>query len=1528
MSWLGLPEGLLGVLDRWGVPALQAWVARCPATDIPPCPACPACPPYPAATVGATASAVAFACLAAGLAGASFGDVGAIAALRLRGPLRFTAESRGQGTAPAGGVPSRLALAAAADGGGVGLGVVQRGRRAALPPEEGGGVIIVTPDDMVYAERLLAAGPDIAAGRFSAVRWPPPPGIAPEATYRFGRAPSAERKAAWLAAATAEADSEFARRHPGAPLPAGGALISMSGGLLPGAPAPAAAVPAAVPAPAGWAWVVADDVVSFSFGTVVQVGPIPGIVLAARAGRRGIVTLGAGVSAVAFIFEDWRRADFASKWRGSAPRTTAWLPGSVGPRSWLAVAETAKEVVDPLFVLQPRSASWCVSWLLREGGPIQHRESWKARKRLSTSDYGVAEHHALSTVLEDLATIDEVNVANLVGVERLLRRMQLIEHFLEEKQREQGASQQKLAQEEISAFMGGAGASSRPCSTACPAPLAAVGKELERVSQLKKNAHKLREEAKAAPGAEAGAVAWARSGSWTSFRCQCLLPLTPADWLLGRELQAALSYDGALSTRAEVMGVSRPSLPPPCNCPVALGRLLESEVFDSVYRDISVKVLPKTEVLQLKRDAGFGGPCVGPILRDRHHYAALVLRLLEAGVIDLVGDPIEVMYEVGLFSVPGKSGRRRLDVGAPPANFLFSDPADVHLATEAALAAIELPDGASLWAASADVADAFYNVELPHAWRPYFALLWPRLAVLPMGWTRALAVCQRVSESAADRAGLASAARVVDRQICPGLAGGAHLEYVDKFASLSLDRDTAEQMENDMVATLRESGAWRLILATRALLDMPKVSAQQERPLLSIFSAVYRFAAKAGEAPRQWWPSMWRELAWAMGVVPLALADLRAEWPGRVPCADASERGRGCLCAREFDASIVQRLGRVQERWRFRDPDAKAPRGQLMMLLEPNESLIDTEPPSRPIDFGSSQAPAEPFDIVRMARICRRWAAIAVAGGIGAALRWMPSEANPVDLPSRRALRIGARLQWDAVASLAAQEPRSPGGDGARPTRSRRGAGPRLKAKAAEAAARRAGRAAARAPEAASLRASAGHALRALSVTVAARAKYLHQWEEFALWLATASVALRAETADDPLAQWMGQQYAEGWNPERGARMLATLKFMMPQFARRGLGLPKALQSLRGWRRRVPARAGLPLPWEVVALVAARLIDVGQTRAAIYVLVTFAGYLRPPEALRALGSRLIPPAPGGACGGWSLVLRPRELAVPSKTQVRDEVSALFKQAAIDAGVEVLVLQLCQLRHSGPSVELALALRAPASAKLRGRRRSGSSVARYLEPGRVNEQMQRVRPAVQRAALLVFSGEGILAAALRREGALVIEWGIAWGPDWDLTVPKVARLLRGWLDAGLIWGMRFGVPCQTWTRIKGAGPLRPPGEAGLWPSRLRSDAEIRGLAAVTHPEDRAHIDMANKLVTFCEGLWASCRRVHIPFAIENPAMSRLWLVPSLRRLRTQPRVFWAASHYCHGGTPWKKPTGLLGFRVDVSELACQCLGSRT
>ncbi|CAK0855532.1 unnamed protein product, partial [Prorocentrum cordatum] len=105
-------------------------------------------------------------------------------------------------------------------------------------------------------------------------------------------------------------------------------------------------------------------------------------------------------------------------------------------------------------------------------------------------------------------------------------------------------------------------------------------------------------------------------------------------------------------------------------------------------------------------DFGFEKPCVDPIHRDRRRHAALVLRLLDVRAIDLVGDPSEVIGEIGFFSVSKKCGRQRLAGDAQPAIFWFGAPAGARQATGAA---VELPDRANLWIASADIADAFYN---------------------------------------------------------------------------------------------------------------------------------------------------------------------------------------------------------------------------------------------------------------------------------------------------------------------------------------------------------------------------------------------------------------------------------------------------------------------------------------------------------------------------------------------------------------------------------------------------------------------------------------------------------------------------------------------------------------------------------------------------------------------------------------------------------------------------------------------------
>ena len=138
-------------------------------------------------------------------------------------------------------------------------------------------LIIVTPNPDVSVETLLGPSADIAAVRVSPTRWPPPVGINPAATYRFGRDPTAAQATAWQAAAAAEAASEFLARNPGTPLPADGALVPLGAGpppaLLPIAGAPPAAAPLGAAPVGALAPPVAGGMVPMAVGNG-QVAPV------------------------------------------------------------------------------------------------------------------------------------------------------------------------------------------------------------------------------------------------------------------------------------------------------------------------------------------------------------------------------------------------------------------------------------------------------------------------------------------------------------------------------------------------------------------------------------------------------------------------------------------------------------------------------------------------------------------------------------------------------------------------------------------------------------------------------------------------------------------------------------------------------------------------------------------------------------------------------------------------------------------------------------------------------------------------------------------------------------------------------------------------------------------------------------------------------------------------------------------------------------------------------------------------------
>ena len=103
-------------------------------------------------------------------------------------------------------------------------------------------------------------------------------------------------------------------------------------------------------------------------------------------------------------------------------------------------------------------------------------------------------HETLARLADYMGTYDQLEISNLASAEFLFRRMALIEHFYDEKEVDHGAATGRQSMDEVKAFVGGA----RPGSSVMPELLVQVSKELERVSSIKKNARKLREENAAA----------------------------------------------------------------------------------------------------------------------------------------------------------------------------------------------------------------------------------------------------------------------------------------------------------------------------------------------------------------------------------------------------------------------------------------------------------------------------------------------------------------------------------------------------------------------------------------------------------------------------------------------------------------------------------------------------------------------------------------------------------------------------------------------------------------------------------------------------------------------------------------------------------------------------------------------------------------------------------------------------------------------------------------------------------------------
>ena len=191
---------------------------------------------------------------------------------------------------------------------------------------------------------------------------------------------------------------------------------------------------------------------------------------------------------------------------------------------------------------------------------------------------------------------------------------------------------------------------------------------------------------------------------------------------------------------------------------------------------------------------------------------------------------------------------------------------------------------------------------------------------------------------------------------------------------------------------------------------------------------------------------------------------------------------------------------------------------------------------------------------------------------------------------------------------------------------------------------------------------------------------------------------------------------------------------------------------------------------------------------------------------------------------------------------------------------------------------------------------------------------------------IFAGSGGVARKLRGLNFLVLEIDINKGAAWDVTRPAVQKLIRGWLAAGLVWGVHLATPCNSMSHARDRGPVRTMNSTGPgWPGRLRSRAEPWGLKAVTHLQDRKCMAVGNCLAKFSAALMEATLLYRIPIAIENPASSWLWSLPPFLRLARRREWSMVTAHFCAFGARWRKPTMIAGFFTDLAGLDKRCRG---
>ena len=1176
--------------------------------------------------------------------------------------------------------------------------------------------------------------------------------------------------------------------------------------------------------------------------------------------------------------------------------------------------------------------------------------------------------------------------------------------------------------------------------------------------------------------------------------------------------------------------------------PIGLHDLWGSNGRKIVDDFVQQQLLPPEEA-KLNLDAtGLGCTYWDPILRHRKTYAKFVKRLAASHLVDFSLSPVR--EEVSFFCVYKKNGRQRLIVDARRANAHFREPDYVHLTTGDGLGGLEFPSNSSVKVCTADLKDAFYHLALPVELRDVFGLprvragdvgvfslngsvvsanqwLSPRLAVVPMGWSWALWICQSVHESIIDRTGLGESSRIRDRRVPPD-ASVCHTEYVDNLIVLGTDKDQVQYKYDKAVRALKDAGlqvheeevndegaeilgwelsrtgqfrptrkrAWKVRLALRGLLAIGRSSSKQlekvmghcsflclgRREAFSIFGQVYSFIKQykhcSDEKPL--WRSVRRELRIFDGIIPLIQRDLCLPWCTTVHATDASEWGLGVTCA-NMPYDMVNQLGVCNERWRFKEIGGNNPRQRILEeqsgdkvypfynqveedqaeIPPPNFSSVPFEAVKRdwrtvvrhkwraagslPVyearstlgavkhvlrstdNFGKkhlvfsdsmtstcaiSRGRAQSF---HLRHVCAQIGALALATNSSFHIRWIPSEWNPADNPSRgiwapsipdqflqhgfseksgrggpaqmerRSMSQQCKTEAESLETCGEQETdatgnpsvhrdtdrneqRPEGSEETGPTAGQKQQGVKQQQQNST-------------RRVICLESLLGQVPSSLEQDSTFGAR--QEWERPAgvrggsqhgsfsggNFLRRGGCEHRSvcRSGPDPLPSPVKVTLHDlaatyGAEPQRLAQAVTSQVTAASSLGSHSFDCDECLQQELDRNSSAYTGDVLLIPSSIggVASENERRGCPGERERVVISLVELCpAQPRGGHCLQDFGVRRdtgfgfgVSPQPGGSFEKiWqSPGVDPQHAyfsTQPDRSQYFSDRS--YSRPATSEPWNSTCLQVQtwgslsrfpqqvsghHCNSTPGSLEKSSLCKKVSEGGKTGptfRKSSQKSPTRQHSSGKGHQRTTCVGALSPQASLKaavfleIFCGTGRLGRAIHKDNHWpVLLWDISLGDEYDLRRRHNRWRIAGWLRAGLVRAGHLGTPCHSFSRARDRQPGPPP---------LRSDSQVMGLPNLS-VADKQKVTEGNLFMRFSCYVMTLASVLHIPFTMENPARSRLWLCPAVQRMLRRKAIRLFTCEFCMFGTKWRKSTSFAASFVDLSRLFhFRCLGAK-